>query len=421
MKKMLTAALAGVILLGSTAHAETETDKLKKEIQDQYNSILKLQTRLDQLEKQQTSQQKMLNDVKENSSSPFSLAKGDAVEFSGDFRYRYENIRDDSKSDSKARKRDRNRYRARLGMKVKVNPDTDFKMRVASGSADPVSTNETEGDAFASDDFWIDRAYIDWHPECLGPVKNVYFGKMANPFYRVGKNQLIWDGDLNPEGIAAKFGGKIDETTSYFASTGCFWVVENKADTDVSLWGLQGGLKKQLNKYSYITSGLSWYDYGNLQGQDALEDAWNDGGTKAYGNSTINDKYDYDYDILEAFGEYGTQVNGMPVAVYGNYVQNTAASDNNQGYLIGTKINKAKKPGSWEFGYNYRDLEADAVVGQFSDSDFIGGGTNGKGHKFGFNYQMSKNAQTGITYFLNEKGDSNDDYKRLQVDFKLKF
>jgi hypothetical protein len=72
-------------------------------------------------------------------------------------------------------------------------------------------------------------------------------------------------------------------------------------------------------------------------------------------------------------------------------------------------------------GYNYRDLEADAVVGAFSDSDFIGGGTDGKGHMFTAGYAISKNFTTGITYFSNEKGQQETDYDRLQIDFKLKF
>ena len=76
----------------------------------------------------------------------------------------------------------------------------------------------------------------------------------------------------------------------------------------------------------------------------------------------------------------------------------------------------------WEASYNYRDLEADAVVGIFSDSDFIGGGTNGKGHRFNFAYQLAKNFEAGLTYFLNERKNTDDDkYRRLQADLIFKF
>ncbi|NQT89124.1 hypothetical protein HQ560_20310 [bacterium] len=54
----------------------------------------------------------------------------------------------------------------------------------------------------------------------------------------------------------------------------------------------------------------------------------------------------------------------------------------------------------------------------------VGGGTNGRGHKISTAYQINKALQFAVTYFhtfqdLNSGGD--DNYKRLQADFKLKF
>lgn len=112
----------------------------------------------------------------------------------------------------------------------------------------------------------------------------------------------------------------------------------------------------------------------------------------------------------------------MPATLFGDYVNNTAASEKNSGWLIGCTLNKTKDPGSWEFRYDYRDLDADVVVGQFNDSDFVGGGTNGKGHWFGFTCQVAKNLQAALTYYLDERKNSyEDEYHRLQVDLMLKF
>ena len=63
----------------------------------------------------------------------------------------------------------------------------------------------------------------------------------------------------------------------------------------------------------------------------------------------------------------------------------------------------------------------DAVFGLVTDSDFIGGGTNGKGHKFTFGYQIARNFQAGFTYLMNDKHDADADFDRVQVDLKLKF
>ena len=116
----------------------------------------------------------------------------------------------------------------------------------------------------------------------------------------------------------------------------------------------------------------------------------------------------------------------MPSAVFGNYVRNTAApSGSNTGYLLGARINKAKKPGSWQFSYNYRDLQSDAVFAGLTDSDFILGGTGGKGHKFGYKYQLAKNVQAALTYFIaerdNRSGTGRQDVKLLQADLIFKF
>ena len=82
---------------------------------------------------------------------------------------------------------------------------------------------------------------------------------------------------------------------------------------------------------------------------------------------------------------------------------------------------------SWQvevnYRYNYRDLEADAVLGVFTDSDFIDGGTDGRGHEFGFDYQIVKGVKTGATYFDNQRRLSlgAKDYQRLQLDLVFDF
>ena len=90
---------------------------------------------------------------------------------------------------------------------------------------------------------------------------------------------------------------------------------------------------------------------------------------------------------------------------------------------MGATINKAKDPGSWQFEYDYREIQADAVVGQFNDSDFVVGGTGGKGHRFGFSYVLTKNVVPAINYYAAQYWGRNDDkdYGRLQVDIVLKF
>ena len=213
---------------------------------------------------------------------------------------------------------------------------------------------------------------------------------MPLPFYRAGNNQLIWDDDVNPEGIAAKYVIPLSRTDNLYINGGGFWL---KADAGAAggaaIWGLQSYLKHDFENKDYLLGGLSFYATSNLKGKEGLYKS-SGTGSSTFGNTMSGlgttaspYKYEMNYDVLEGFAEYGFKVADLPISVYGSYVKNTSATTSeDSGWLIGTTFNKAKEAKSWELGYNYRDVQKDAVVGVLTDSDFIGGGTNGKGHMF---------------------------------------
>ena len=116
-----------------------------------------------------------------------------------DLRYRFESIDAESIPD-----RLRNRVRARVGIKADINENTLLGFELASGSDDPVSTNQTLGDNFSSKGVNIDQAYMRFR--LTGQDLDIYAGKFKNTLQRVGGNGLIWDGDLRPEGIGVKYG-----------------------------------------------------------------------------------------------------------------------------------------------------------------------------------------------------------------------
>jgi len=129
--------------------------------------------------------------------------------------------------------------------------------------------------------------------------------------------------------------------------------------------------------------------------------------------------------LFELFAELAGKVGALPVSIFGSWVRNTGTEsgfNDDTGWLVGGRVNKAKAPGSWQFAYDYRELGADAVVGQFSNSDFIGGGTDGKGHRLAFVYQLFENVQAAATYLTNtvERSSTDVDYDRLQLDLMLK-
>ena len=52
--------------------------------------------------------------------------------------------------------------------------------------------------------------------------------------------------------------------------------------------------------------------------------------------------YDINYEEIEAFVEWALELVGLPVKVFGHYVQNQDADDNDTGYAAGVKVGKAK-------------------------------------------------------------------------------
>jgi hypothetical protein len=419
-----------------------DVNQLKAELQAQRQRQADLEDKINQLEARQKLRERKLDQKveqvaahqekkeepqeegqKKEAAIPDILQWASKVGLYGDFRYRYEYIDDQSKTTE----RNRNRIRARVGLNAKVNDEWNLGFRLATGEGtqegDPVSTNQTLGGSWGRRPFWLDLAFLDYRPQWAQGL-DLTAGKIEFPFYRPNKNQLIWDHDLTPEGGAILYSLPLGEKTSVNLGAGGFWVVERSAAVDTAFWGAQGYVKQKISGPTYVLGGAGGYWYSHLQGQQALSLQWESPTSAFFGNSNAGGLYTSDYDLVELFGELGSQIGKLPVAVFGDYVVNTAAvSDADTGWMVGGVLNKAKDPGSWQFDYDYRDVQADAVVGQFNDSDFAGGGTGGRGHRFGFNYVLSKNVVPGLTYYLNqyEGRNNNADYNRLQADVVVKF
>ena len=431
---LLVAILAGFVT-AQPANADERTDARIEKLED---TLKALQSELSELKTEQSTQPAKTSgslsqsQIDQMVTKAIDLRTADLggtpewvqnIKLFGDFRYRHEQINNDADSEQ----RDRNRIRARIGLKARINDEFDAIFRLASGSSDtPTSTNQSLGDetrdSFSSKDVWLDWAYFDYHPESM-PGLNIYGGKMKQPFYAVGKNELIWDGDLSPEGVVAAQSFSLSDSTTLTVNGGGFWLRERSGDADTSMWGLQSYAKHKLSPDMHILGGASYYDMGNIKDRSDL------GGVSLNGNTNNGSGgYQYDYNMIEGFAEVGFPIMDLPSAVFGSYVENTAApSKQNEAYFIGARFNKVSStPGSWQFGYNWREVDTDAVFGGLTDSDVFLGGTGGRGHEIGFKYQLLKDVQASLSYFITERDDRSnasrkDNINVLHADLIFKF
>lgn len=397
-RKFLGTLLILMLATGAACYAQSDVDGLKEIIATQNEKIAELTARIDALEatKSTPASARVTGDIK-------SADWPNRINMSGDFRFRYESINQDG-----SKKRTRNRIRLRTGFDAKLSDNAMVGMQLATGSGDPVSNNESLDNGFSNKGITITQAFLKWNNNDY-----TYFaGKMKNIFVVPGESELVWDGDLNPEGLALSW--KSDST---FVNAGGFWVDERSSSADSGILGAQVGTTLSTGKQSKLLLAVSYYDFINAEGKATFFDSKN-----SFGNSTTAGNYTEDFNELNLSAEYSFIVAGQPAGLFLDYVKNTSTGSKDKGWLFGYKMGKCKAPGSTEYRLLYKRTDADAVVGLFTDSDFSGGGTDNKGFEFDMGYQASRLVKAGLSYFINESGlAAGADYNRLQLDMAVKF
>ena len=359
--------------------------------------------------------------------SPAPASWTDAITLKGDLRYREESIVDDSSTnpDGDTYTRERQRIRARLTAEAKCNANLKAGIGLSTGASDPVSGNQTLTDGAGKKEMRIDVAYFDY--SLLGDKPDevhLLAGKMNNPLITF-PDDLLWDGDLRPEGLAVR--GQMTRGPVTLVANGAYeWLLERKDRGDAVLWAGQAAIKFHLQPEIALTVGGTYCDYRNLRGLDVID--W-EGKNNAYGNGTMehgaNKAWATDFTPTVYALQADLWLFHTPIGLYVQGVTNPEADEFDQGHMYGITLGKAKNPRTWEVNYTYTELQKDAVPGLFTDSDRWGGGTDGKGSKIVAKYQIMKNFQAGVSYFMDEKKIADPaktkDYHRLQVDLLASF
>jgi hypothetical protein len=282
----------------------------------------------------------------------------------------------------------------------------------------------------------LDLAFIDFHPKAVAGL-SLIAGKMNLPFEVAERTELMWDNDLTPEGLAVRYRRGACARAEIFLNGAMFDIRDTDPDDLGEAWmlGGQAGLDAKLPGGVDLTIGAGYFNYEGAIGRYGFYRP-----TEFYGNTTRlwratteigGYSYNYrgyarDFNIIEALGvaDFGLR-EWADFAFYGTYVNNIRADDQSVGWLAGGSASRGRGRGALKLYANYRRLEPDAVIGIFADSDFIGGGTNGKGWELGFICGAAKGVDLSVTWFLNVKNVTDErfetGYERLQLDVQARF
>lgn len=377
------------------------------------------------------------------------------IDFKGDLRLRHDTQWRDEGDDKYDRNRER--LRLRLGFITEITDTTKVGVRLVSGSGYQNTTNQSFDEHARGKHIFIDRAYASWQPADFFKITG---GKHKNPLVTT---PLVWDPDVNPEGISESLNFDVSDSISIFSNLGQWFIEELKikdSDRDPTLLAFQLGTQIKPSKKIKFELAGTYYDFKNL---DELD--WDKDGSLGDTDTFIgyNNKYgqqmifDNDEKLLNEFQcwELAAKVKikdvlPVPFSIFGNYIINVGAdidelmekgvdpgdsdpadlasyggNDRDTGWLIGVSVGNKKKKGDFYAKYHYQVLEDYAFPAVFVDSDFHGGGTNNKGHYIHGRYLLADNIQARATGFFTKRDDESKDGKkdedRVQLDIVINF
>jgi hypothetical protein len=347
------------------------------------------------------------------------LKWAEKIKFKGDLRLRRQYQEVDPEI-GEEQSRERYRYRLRLGAEGEVTDSVKVGLGFASGGDDPRSTNETLDDTFETKDVRLDYAFAEWE---MTDWATVVGGKFGRKNYLWNTTDLLWDSDINPEGVSVNLHTDNLFGTAY-ANVG-HWILDefSTVSDDPTLTYVQIGHDFKSGNFFGNVAG-TYYSFDNYEdaGGSAL------GEHSAGGNTVVGGMFQYDYDSIGLSAELGISEAFMPgkiAAVFGDYIKNDD-SDEDTGYAVGVKFGdaKVKDAHSWQLKFIYAGLEADAFPDIFPDADRFGGGTGLKSNEIEFQYAIAKNIILALDYYDNERdleGEGDDEEKILQTDISFKF
>ncbi len=268
--------------------------------------------------------------------------------------------------------------RLRIGLETKTSEKVKIAFGLASGAfagsgdKNPTSTNYTF-QGFNKAPIFIDYGYLQYSPFDFLTIAG---GKVKNKMQVWNPSQLIWDNDINPDGISVNITKKIDEEIVFLGNLGWYTLNESKRGSKrPDVYILQPGLNYKIENFSAKIAVA--YQQFNLKGKPfASNDTSNYLGTTSL----------TDYKCLNPSLEFTFKniIDNYSLSIYGDYVKNSDDSyykEALEGSFYGITFGdeKISEFGKWQFKFAKRRLEQNAIPFGLGDSDAYNGRPNTQG------------------------------------------
>jgi hypothetical protein len=308
------------------------------------------------------------------------------LQLSGDFRLRYEA----NSADGAIPSWDRGVLRGRLAALFRIDDSLEVGARLVTGDADNPRTADTTIADFASDlELSLDQAFVSYRHAGL----KLAAGKFANPFTAT---ELVWDGDVNPQGIGGYYESVHNDSWSTRATAVYFLIDESIFAADSSMRGAQLSTTARLRDDWHFSLHAAYLEYalGPL-GPDAPGLAR--GNNLAPGDTSLLSDFEL-LDIVASIAYSGISKR-WPLRLVTDFVKNRgAAVAEDSGYGFDLFAGQLEQPGDLPVRYGYSQTETDAVLGMFS-TDNITYATNCRLHNLSIDYVLNAHMFVGLTVY----------------------
>ena len=373
------------------------------------------------------------------------LSVSDAIDNAtlyGDVRIRYEQREGSGvglvSTNNVDENRDRARYKVTLGVKTETGDwYTDLALAMgATGRSDNATfgSDTTGGAIDGKQGLFIKRAMIGWKATDWLTLEA---GRMNNPLYTT---PMVWDADLNFEGLAEKVNYKMNFADLFFTATQASYQgdrrnfstnVNNQADTNtVELYAFQGGAKYAFDDHTNAKAAFTYTTYNHNNGATKFSPQLSTSLNSAVSPTSAGVN---DLNLIEIPAEvnYYFGANSIGMRLFGDYAYNTSGSDrynaavaaspagatrntisgasnDDTAWMLGVAVGSAADfksfeankmvKGDWAARIWYQDVGAYSVDPNAVDSDFMDSRVNMKGAVFKAQYNFLDNVFANFAY-----------------------